>query len=109
MLEAAVANMKTFGRVAVCGVISEYTDKKKRAAPDMLDVVYKRITIRGFLAADHTNVYKKFRSETAEYIRAGNIQVIEDISYGLESIPSAFPALFLGGNVGKKIVQVAEE
>ena len=41
MLEAAVANMNPFGRVVVCGVIAEYTDTKKRAAADMLDVVYK--------------------------------------------------------------------
>ncbi|CAI8589536.1 unnamed protein product [Vicia faba] len=36
MLEAAVANMKAFGRVAVCGVISKYTDAGKRASPNMV-------------------------------------------------------------------------
>lgn len=30
MLEAAIANMKAFGRVAACGVISEYTEMLKR-------------------------------------------------------------------------------
>ncbi|KAL5098562.1 hypothetical protein RYX36_002889 [Vicia faba] len=45
MLEATVANMKAFGRVVVCGVISKYTDAGKRASPNMVDVVYKRITI----------------------------------------------------------------
>ena len=33
MLEAEVANMNPFGRVAACGVIAEHTDTKKRAAP----------------------------------------------------------------------------
>lgn len=106
MLEAAVANMKSFGRIAVCGIMSEYTGKNKRAAPDLLDVVYKRIMIQGFLAADHMKHYKEFLSETTEYLRAGKIQVLEDISYGSESIPSAFIGLFLGGNVGKKMVQL---
>ncbi|KAF2282370.1 hypothetical protein GH714_043832 [Hevea brasiliensis] len=49
MQEAAIANMNVFGRVAVCGVISEYTDSGRKAAPDMIDIVYRRIKIQGFL------------------------------------------------------------
>lgn len=109
MLEAAVANMNIFGRVAVCGVISQYTDSGKRAAPDMLDIVYKRITIQGFLAADLMNGYTDFISTTQDYLNDGKIQVIEDISQGVESIPSAFVGLFRGDNVGKKIVKIADE
>lgn len=37
MLEAAVANMNKLGRVAACGVIAEYTDGGKRAAPSIYD------------------------------------------------------------------------
>ncbi|KAH7850523.1 hypothetical protein Vadar_034315 [Vaccinium darrowii] len=109
MLEAAVANMNAFGRVAVCGVISEYTDTAKHAAPNMLDVVYKRITVRGFLCIDHMNLFADFISTTANHLRNGKIHVIEDISQGLESIPAAFTGLFRGDNVGKKIVQIIDE
>ncbi|KAK2665382.1 hypothetical protein Ddye_003956 [Dipteronia dyeriana] len=109
MQEAAVANMKAFGRVAVCGVISEYTEAGKRAAPDMLDVVYKRIKIQGFLAADHMNLYQDFLNKTCDQLRTGEIQALEDISDGVESIPSAFVGLFRGDNIGKKIVRIAQE
>jgi NADPH-dependent curcumin reductase CurA len=109
MQEAAVANMNAFGRVAVCGVISEYTDAGKRAAPDMIDVVYKRITIRGFLVVDHINVYGDFISTTSDQLRSGDMHVIEDIATGVENIPSAFIGLFRGENIGKKIVKIAEE
>ncbi|XP_073066945.1 NADPH-dependent oxidoreductase 2-alkenal reductase-like [Primulina eburnea] len=109
MLEAAVANMNTFGRVAVCGVISEYTGGGKRAAPDMLDVVYKRITIQGFLAADFLKCYSDFITTTAEHLRTGKMQALCDISSGVESIPSAFIGLFSGGNIGKKMVQIADD
>ncbi|OIT39357.1 nadp-dependent alkenal double bond reductase p1 [Nicotiana attenuata] len=108
MLEAAVANMNMFGRIAVCGVVSEYTNASKRTAFDMMDVVYKRITIQGFLAADHFKVYADFQSKRAEYLRAEKLKAIEDVSHGVESIPSAFIGLFRGDNVGKKIVQVAD-
>ncbi|KAF6151177.1 hypothetical protein GIB67_037385 [Kingdonia uniflora] len=109
MLEAAVANMNPFGRVAVCGVISEYTDSRKRAGPDMLDVIYKRIKIQGFLAADHYHLYGDFISTTSDYIRSGKIHILEDISHGIESVTSAFQGLFRGDNVGKKLVQITEE
>ncbi|XP_059283010.1 2-alkenal reductase (NADP(+)-dependent)-like [Lycium ferocissimum] len=109
MLEAAVANMNSFGRVAICGVISEYTNANTRAALEMLDIVYKRITIQGFLAADLMKVYADFLSKTVEYLRAGKLKAIEDVSQGVESIPSAFVGLFNGDNIGKKIVKVADE
>ncbi|KAG8375998.1 hypothetical protein BUALT_Bualt09G0017300 [Buddleja alternifolia] len=109
MLEAAVANMNTFGRVAVCGAISEYTGGGRKASPDMLDVVYKRITIQGFLAADYLKCYADFISTTAEHLRTGKMQGLSDISYGVESVPSAFVGLFRGDNIGKRIVQIADE
>ncbi|PIM99250.1 putative NAD-dependent oxidoreductase [Handroanthus impetiginosus] len=109
MLEAAVANMNKFGRVALCGVISEYTGGGKRPALEMLDVVYKRITIQGFLAADHTKNYGDFISTITDHLRTGKMQALCDISHGLESIPSAFVGLFRGDNIGKKIVQIAHE
>ncbi|THG15754.1 hypothetical protein TEA_009878 [Camellia sinensis var. sinensis] len=109
MLEAAVSNMNLFGRVAACGVISQYTDVTKRAAPDMIDVVYKRITIQGFLSTDYMNVYADFLSTTADHLRNGKMKVLEDISHGVESIPTAFMALFSGDNIGKKIVQITAD
>ncbi|KAJ1412294.1 Polyketide synthase, enoylreductase domain [Sesbania bispinosa] len=106
MLEAAVSNMKAFGRVAVCGAISHYTDARKRASPNMMDIVYKRITIRGFLVPDFMNVFADFLAKTSDYLRSGKLQVIEDMSSGVESIPSAFVGLFNGDNIGKKIVNL---
>ncbi|PRQ46386.1 putative oxidoreductase [Rosa chinensis] len=109
MLEAAVANMNTFGRVVACGVISEYTDATKRAAPSMIDVVYKRIKIQGFLVVDFMNVFSDFLSTTTDHLRTGKLHALEDISNGLESLPSAFIGLFRGHNTGKKMVKVADE
>ncbi|KAI6681674.1 hypothetical protein NL676_035555 [Syzygium grande] len=109
MQEAAIANMNAFGRVAVCGVISEYTDSGKRATPDMLDVIYKRIKIQGFLAGDHIGLFQDFVSATSDHLRSGELCPLEDISDGLDCIPFAFTGLFRGDNVGKKIVKIAEE
>lgn len=108
MVDAAVANMNPFGRVAVCGVISEYTKSKTTAAgPSMLDVMYKRIRIQGFLVVDYVSVFPEFIPKTVGYLRSGKIQALEDVSVGVESIPSAFVGLFQGSNIGKKVVTLA--
>uniref|UniRef100_A0ACD6AE75 Uncharacterized protein n=1 Tax=Avena sativa TaxID=4498 RepID=A0ACD6AE75_AVESA len=107
MLEAALANMNTYGRVAVCGVISEYTDAGKRASPDFLEIIYKRITLRGFFAYDFMGKFHEYMGIIGDWTREGKIQVVEDVSDGLESVPSAFAALYRGQNVGKKLVKLA--
>lgn len=111
MQEAAVANMNIFGRVVVCGVISQYTNPTTRAAPDMINVIYKRITIQGFLVSDYKdeNNITEFVSTTSSYLHTGQLQVLEDISLGLESIPSAFIGLFRSRNIGKTIVKLADD
>ncbi|KAK2631671.1 hypothetical protein EUGRSUZ_L02601 [Eucalyptus grandis] len=109
MQEAAVANMNTFGRVAVCGVISEYIDSEKKAAPDVLDVIYKRMKIQGFLAGDQVGLFQDFVSTTSNHPHSGELCPLEDISDGLDSIPFAFTGLFWGDNIGKKIVKIAKE
>ncbi|KAL3825108.1 hypothetical protein ACJIZ3_021137 [Penstemon smallii] len=109
MLEAAIENMNIFGRVAVCGVISEYTDKTKGPKPDMIAVIYKRIRIEGFLSVDFKDIYQEFISTTVHHLQTGKMQAIEDISYGVEGIPTAFVDLFRGNNVGKKVVRIAED
>jgi NADPH-dependent curcumin reductase CurA len=107
MLEAALANMNPYGRVALSGVISEYTGGARRAVPDLLEVIYKRITIRGFFAYDFLSKFAEFNAVIGGWVRDGKVQVLEDVSDGLESVPSAFAALFRGQNVGKKLVKLA--
>ncbi|KAM0003899.1 putative oxidoreductase [Helianthus debilis subsp. tardiflorus] len=109
MLEAVISNMNLYGRVALCGVISEYKDVGKRASPNMLNVIYKRITIQGFLSGDYMHLFPEFISITVDHLRTRKMHMFEDISIGLESVPTAFVGLFREYNVGKKIVQVSDD
>ncbi|KAK7849406.1 nadph-dependent oxidoreductase 2-alkenal reductase, partial [Quercus suber] len=93
MLVAAVANMNAFGTIVVFGAISEYKDVGKQT---------KRIRIQGFLPTDCMNVHADFISTTSDHLRTGNMQALEDITLGLENIPSAFVGLFRG-------VKIADE
>jgi len=77
MAVASIANMNNFGRMAACWVIAEYIDAEKRAALNMIDIIYKRIKIHGFVVPYHCNLHSDFLATTIDYIFSGNIKVLE--------------------------------
>lgn len=109
MIQAVIENMNDHGRIAVCGVISQYNKDKPSGVSDLMQLVYKRIKLQGFLAADYLNTFPEFVEKVRRYILEGRIECLEDISDGLETVPSAFVGLFQGKNVGKRVVCLHHE
>ena len=53
ILEAAIGNMKKNGRIALCGMISEYNAEQPPPGPsNLFEMVTRRIRMEGFLAYD---------------------------------------------------------
>ncbi|KAK3163607.1 hypothetical protein QOZ80_1AG0005870 [Eleusine coracana subsp. coracana] len=111
MLDAALRNMRVHGRVAVCGLISQYNkaDGEKDAVRSLDAVVTKRLRVQGFIEPDHKHLYPQYEAWVMPYIRDGTIKYVESVAEGLESAPAALIGLFHGRNVGKQLVRVAHE
>jgi NADPH-dependent curcumin reductase CurA len=109
MLDAVLLNMKLRGRIAVCGMISQYNLDKPEGVHNFFTVVAKRVRAEGFLASDFYHMYPKFLELVLPHIKKGEIVYVEDIVHGLESAPAALVGLFSGRNVGKQVVVVSEE
>lgn len=109
MLDAVLLNMKVHGRIAVCGLISQYNLTQQEGVHNLFCVVTKRIRMQGFIEPDHEHKYPQFLELIIQYIREGKITYVEDVAEGLESAPSALIGLFSGRNVGKQVVLVARE
>ena len=109
MLDAVLLNMREHGRIAVCGMISQYNLDKPEGVHNLMHLISKRICIEGFLVFDYYHLYPKFVELVLSYIAEGKIVYVEDIAEGLESGPAALIGLFTGRNVGKQIVLVAHE
>ncbi|KAM0030985.1 putative oxidoreductase [Helianthus debilis subsp. tardiflorus] len=75
----------------------------------MLSVMYKSITIQGFLVGNYLYLFPEFLKLTIDHLRTGKMHVLEDVSFGLESVPSAFVGRFRGNNVGKRCVQISHD
>ncbi|HEX9890043.1 MAG TPA: NADP-dependent oxidoreductase [Nitriliruptorales bacterium] len=109
-LEAAIGHLRLHGRVAVCGMISQYNDEEPSPGPRNLGLlIVNRLTIRGFLVGDHAHGYDEFQQRMRAWLSSGELAVRETVAEGLDQAPDAFLGLFRGDNVGKMLVRLGDD
>ncbi len=106
-LEAAIFRMKNFGRIVICGRISQMNATSPgEGLKNMAHVLVKRLTIKGFLIFDHYDDYKDFENDMSNWVINKKIKWRETIVEGIENSPQAFLDLLNGKNIGKMIVKI---
>jgi len=109
-LVAAIASMKTFGRIAICGSISQYNSESPPAGPRNFHlVVPKRLRIEGFESSDRPEMMATFRARMHQWINEGKLHLKDTVVEGIENAPRAFLGLFTGENLGKMLVRLSRE
>lgn len=108
ILGSALFRMNLNGRIACCGVVSQYDTSKPAPGPKGIPglLVNKRLTMQGFLVFDYANRYAQARADLAGLIKSGELKGLTDEVTGLENAPSAFVDLLAGGNTGTRVVRV---
>jgi len=109
-LVAALYALKARGRVALCGMISTMEDAS--SAPGvhhLIQVVLKRLTIRGFIVRDHEDLRPEFEKQVANWLRTGELVSKQTVVNGLENAVDAFLGLLSGANVGKMLVRLSDD
>ena len=109
MLDAALLNMRVHGRIAVCGMISQYTRQEHEEIKNTMCLIYKRIRMQGFNVVDYYQLYPKFLEFLVPQIKNGKISCVEDIVEGIENGAGALIRVFSGHNIGKQVVSLANE
>ncbi len=108
IFHAVFARMATFGRIVMCGAISEYQDAVPKPGPEkMFSIIQKSLRIEGFIISNHAATMDEFVREVGALLRDGKLKSRETIVPGLEKAPQAFMGLLEGNNFGKLIVKVA--
>ena len=106
-LEAAIFRMKNYGRIVICGRISQMNATSPgEGLKNMAHVLVKRLTIKGFLIFDHYDDYKDFENDMSNWVINKKIKWRETIVEGIENSPQAFLDLLNGKNIGKMIVKI---
>jgi NADPH-dependent curcumin reductase CurA len=107
-LEAALDNMKMFGKIVLCGMISQYNlPASQQSGPSNLSLaITNRLKIQGFIVRDHYHVLSEFHTSMYKWISQEKIKWQEAVVEGLENAPKAFIALFNGEHIGKMLVKI---
>ena len=110
VLGAALFRMNTFGRIACCGVVSQYDTKNPAPGPKGVPglLVNKRIRMQGFLVFDYADRYAQARTDMLQWMQTGALKVWQDVYSGLDKAPAAFVDLLAGGNMGTRVVRVSD-
>lgn len=103
ILDAVLARMNAFGRIAVCGVISAYEGQPLPLQSPQL-ILRSRLRLEGFIATEHMDVWPQALRELGHGVASGRIRYRETIAHGLASAPQAFIGLLKGRNFGKQLV-----
>ena len=107
IMEAVLARMKLFGRIPLCGMISQYNDVDSTEPPGIWTMMLmRRLTVRGFIVTDFGPRFGEAAMALAGWIMEGKLKTRQDIRVGLEHAAETVKDLYSGGNFGKLLVEV---
>ena len=106
-LEAAISALKLKGRIAICGMISQYNDAEPAPGPrNLAMLIGKRLTLRGFIVSDFNHLQPTFVAEMSRWLDTGAVRFRETtLDGGVDAAPQAFIDLLRGANTGKMLVR----
>ena len=102
--------MRPHGRIVMCGSASLYgprTPPVSFEARQLVQLVSRRLTLRGFAYPDHLAAYQDYRTEMSELLSSGAIVNVETVVTGLDRAVEAMLGIFTGrAHFGKLVVDV---
>jgi NADPH-dependent curcumin reductase CurA len=106
-LEAALATLRRWGRVAMCGALSEYQTTEPQPGPrNLFQAVSNDLTLRGFRGSSYLHRFPDVRREIGGWLADGRLVYRETIFDGLERAPEAIVEMLSGNTTGKTIVRI---
>jgi NADPH-dependent curcumin reductase CurA len=108
ILDAALANMAHGGRIVICGGIAGYN----APAPGLhnhMALAMRGCTMSGFFFFDYVGRFREGVERLAGWMRAGHLKEVLDVAEGFDKVPEAALGQFLGANVGKQLVKIADD
>ena len=105
LLDAVMARMNAFGRIAICGMIAGYDGAPIPMSSPQL-ILTQRLKLQGFIVSEQPSVWPKALAELAAGVASGSLKYRETVAQGLDSAPGAFLGLLKGKNFGKQVVKL---
>ena len=108
MLDKVLTRMNHYGRVAVCGLVSDYSTGTRTSPKEYDQVLMRRLRIEGFFSPDFMDQGERLTAQLKEWVDNNVLAMPYDVTRGLENTLSAYGKLFTGANIGKVIVELEQ-
>jgi NADPH-dependent curcumin reductase CurA len=114
VFDAALANMKPYGRIVVCGLVSSYNEEAPPSGPDrsgdlLRTIALKRLVVKGLMVADFWDMRPRFLEEVGAMIRDGRFKSLEHVVDGMEHAGRAMVDMLSGASLGKTVIRIAPD
>jgi NADPH-dependent curcumin reductase CurA len=107
VLQAVLPLMRPRSRLAMCGVVSRY-DGAAVDQPDLSALMGAGATATWFSVHHYMDRLPEVADRLGTLVASGQLVYVEDVSDGIESVPTAFLRLFRGDNLGKTLVRLGD-
>ncbi|XP_001657072.2 prostaglandin reductase 1 [Aedes aegypti] len=97
--------MNRFGRIAVCGSISDYNSEVETVRFSKKDFASKKLKREEFSVFRWNDQRSEAIEQILKWIKEGRIKCRETITEGFENMPQAFMGMLAGENIGKAVVK----
>lgn len=106
MLDTVLTRMNHYGRIAVCGLLADYSSGTRTAPREFDQILMRRLRVEGFFSPDFMHEGEALTARLREWTEAGELVMPYDVTHGLDNTVAAYRKLFTGGNIGKVIVEL---
>jgi len=105
-LDTLLRLTNVYGRIVVCGLVSEYNATTPYAYTNLRSVLVNRLRMQGMIVFDWKDRYGEALKGLSALVREGRLKYRESIVEGLENAPKGLIALLKGENFGKQVVRL---
>ena len=106
ILDLLLTRLNLFGRIVVCGMISDYNSTDPYRIRNWRAVLVNRLRVQGMIVFDWKDRYGEGLSALGGYFAQGKLSYRESVVQGLENAPRGLIDLLTGRNFGKQLVKL---
>jgi len=107
ILDLLLTRMNLFGRIVVCGLISDYSSTEPYQLKNLRAVLVNRLKVQGMIVFDWKERYGEALKALGGYVAEGRLKYRESVVQGLENAPRGLMDLLSGKNFGKQLVKLS--
>lgn len=106
ILDTVLRLMNVRGRIALCGLISDYNAKEPYGVKMFRSILVNRIKVQGMIVFDWLQRYPEANQALLDLVLGGKLKYRESVVQGLENAPKGLVGLLKGENFGKQLVKL---